>query len=94
MHEFGVDDDGTTRQGAKRCGESGEACRPVGALAGIERDRVAGFMDLQTVPVELDLIDPAVALGEAITGSRFTWLDKRKGKHAPCIHQSGIRCRS
>src|ERR1044072_2128449 len=54
--------------------------RPVGAVASIERDRVAGLVDLETVAVELDLIDPAHTLRQVFMQDRLAGDDEwRKG---------------
>jgi hypothetical protein len=57
-------------------------CSPVGAVARIERDRVAGFVDLETVAVELDLIDPPLALGQALMQDRLAGDDEGGARHA------------
>ena len=57
--------------------------RPVSAVASVERDRVAGLMDLETVAVELDLIDPAHTLGQALMQDRLAGRDEgRRTRHA------------
>jgi hypothetical protein len=55
--------------------------RPVGSVAGIERDGAADFVDLQTVAVELDLVDPTDTLGQALMQDRLAGDDEWGARH-------------
>ena len=54
-----------------------EAAYPVCTVERVQCDAVAGVMHLHSVTVELDLEEPAFALGETVAEGRIAGWDER-----------------
>src|SRR5262249_17359520 len=85
MDEFGVDDRRRARQRGQFSGEPWEAAGPVGTVARVEDDVLVRLVDLHPVAVELDLVEPALALGKAVAQAWEAGRDEGGTRHGHVV---------